>query len=147
MFDTRASRATQSNATQVQSVDTSCRTIAPGHLVPFGKFFWPLVSQHRPPSGDGSYARQSSSFDARYQGIARIEYPLHPLFKREGRVVRRVQYPRLTCLELEIEQKIVIVAPWMTRADVCQRLTCGHDPIPQIDSLLQVLRLLDEHKP
>lgn len=61
--------------------------------------------------------------------------------------MRRVRYPLLTCLELEIDQKIVNLPQWMTRADVCQRLSCGHDPIPQIDVLLQVLRLLDEHKP
>jgi hypothetical protein len=94
-----------------------------------------------------SRTRKSSVFDARYQGIARIEYPLHPLFEREGRVLRRVQYSLLTCLELEIDQKIVNVAQWMTRADLCQGLTCGHDPVPEINSLLQVLRLLDEHQP
>ena len=85
-------------------------------------------------------------YDARYQGIATIEYPLHPLFERKGRVVRRVQYRNLTCLEIEIDQKIVNVACWMTRPDLCQRLTCGVDPVPEMDSLLQILRLLDDDK-
>jgi len=61
-------------------------------------------------------------------------------------VVRRVQYRNLPCLEIEIDQKIVNVACWMTRPDLCQRLTCGLDPVPEMDSLLQILRLLDADK-
>lgn len=91
-----------------------------------------------------SRCRQTSVFDARYQGISRIEYPLHPLFGREGRVVRQVRYEYQTCVEIEIDQKTVCVARWMTRADLCQRFTCGHNPIPDCDSLLQILRLLEE---
>jgi hypothetical protein len=68
---------------------------------------------------------------------------LHPLFGREGRVVRQVKYAHSTCLEIIIDQKIVNVARWMTRADLCQQLTCGHDPVPHLNSLLRVLRLLD----
>lgn len=97
-----------------------------------------------PPESVRSRTRTSSVYDARYQGIARIEYPLHPLFEREGRVVRRVQYRNLSCVEVEIDQEIVNVARWMTRPDLCQRLTCGLDPVPEVDSLLQILRLLDE---
>jgi hypothetical protein len=91
-----------------------------------------------------SHARQSDVFDARYHGHARIEYPLHPLFGREGRVVRQVKYAHLTCLEIMIDHKIVNVAQWMTRADLCRRLTCGHDPVPNLKSLLSVLRLLND---
>jgi len=78
--------------------------------------------------------------------MARIEYPLHPLFGREGRVVRQVRYQSLTCRELEIDHSIVNVALWMTRAEVCSRFTCGLDPRPDLESLFQVLRLLDQHK-
>ena len=92
----------------------------------------------------GSRARQSDVFDARYHGQARIEYPLHPLFGRGGRVVRQVKYPQRTCLEIMIDHKIVNVARWMTRADLCQQLICGHDPVPDVKVLLRVLRLLDD---
>ena len=94
---------------------------------------------------DRSHARQSSVFDARYQGIARIEYPLHPLFGREGRVVRQVRYHSRTCLELEIDHSIVNVARWMTRADLCLHFTCGHEPTPDLEALMRVLRLLGQH--
>ena len=50
-----------------------------------------------------SCRRQTAVFDARYQGIAKIEYLLHPLFGREGRVVRQVEYQSMTCLKLEID--------------------------------------------
>ena len=46
-------------------------------------------------------------------------------------------------IELEIDLKIVCVPRWMTRADICQRLTCGHEPVPHLVALLQILRLLD----
>ncbi len=92
-----------------------------------------------------SYARQTSVFDARYQGIAKIEYPLHPFFGKEGRVVRSVRYGFQTCLELEIDRKIVNVAQWMTRADLCTRFTCGLDPRPDLDALTQILTLLNRH--
>jgi hypothetical protein len=91
-----------------------------------------------------SWSRKTSVFDARYQGIAKIEYPLHPLFGREGRVVRLVRYGLLTCLELEIDQKIVNVARWMTRADLCTSFTCGHNPQPDLDALVQILTLIDQ---
>jgi hypothetical protein len=91
----------------------------------------------------GSDHRQTSVFDARYQGISRIEYPLHPLFGREGKVVRRVQYDFGTYLELEIDEAIVNLPHWMTRADLCERFTCGLDPVPQLDALRQILQLLD----
>jgi hypothetical protein len=42
-----------------------------------------------------------------------------------------------------IDQKIVNVARWMTRADLCHHLTCGHDPVPDVKSLFRVLRLID----
>ncbi len=92
-----------------------------------------------------SHARQTSVFDARYQGISRIEYPLHPLFGCEGSVLRQVRYEFQTCVEINIDQKTVSVARWMTRSDLCKRLTCGHDPIPDWDSLLQILRLFEPH--
>ena len=91
-----------------------------------------------------SYRRQTSVFDARYQGIARIEYPLHPLFGREGKVVRRVRYDFGVCLEVEIDEVIVNLPHWMTRADLCERFTCGLDPVPQLDALQQILKLLDD---
>jgi hypothetical protein len=78
--------------------------------------------------------------------MARIEYPLHPLFGREGRVARQVRYQSLTCSELEIDHSIVNVARWMTRADLCSRFTCGLDPQPDLEALMQVLRLLDQHQ-
>ena len=90
-----------------------------------------------------SYRRQTSVFDARYQGISRIEYTLHPLFGREGKVVRRVRYDFGTCLEVEIDRGIVNVPHWMTRADLCRHFTCGLDPVPQLDALRQILLLLD----
>jgi len=89
-----------------------------------------------------SYRRQTSLTDARYQGICRIEYQLHPLFGREGKIVRQVRYDYCTCLEVEIDQVIVNVPHWMTRADLCRHFTCGHDPVPQLDALRQILQLL-----
>jgi uncharacterized protein (DUF2344 family) len=50
----------------------------------------------------------------------------------------------LTCLELEIDQKIVNVARWMTRADLCTSFTCGHNPQPDLDALVQILTLIDQ---
>ena len=93
-----------------------------------------------------SYGRQTSVFDARYQGIARIEYSLHPDFGREGKVVRQVRYDFATCLEVEIDQAIVNVPHWMTRADLCRRFTCGLDPVPQLDALRRILKLLDDQQ-
>lgn len=60
-------------------------------------------------------------------------------------MVRQVRYEAGTCLEIEIDRQIVSVAKWMTRADLCQRFTCGFDPQPDFNALCQVLRLLDEH--
>jgi len=87
---------------------------------------------------------KSSVIDARYQGIAKIEYPLHPLFGRKGKVVRSVPYGLLTCLEIEIDQKIVNVPRWMVRADLCSRFTCGPEPLPDLEALRQILTLLDQ---
>lgn len=83
-------------------------------------------------------------FDARYQGIARIEYALHPLFGREGRVIRQVKYVSMVCLELEIDSTIVSVQRWMTNAELCSRFACGCDPQPDLGSLMDVLRLLEQ---
>jgi len=93
-----------------------------------------------------SHCRPTSVFDARYQGIARIEYPLHPLFGREGKVVRQVRYDFATCLELEIDQAIVNVPRWMTDADLCQRFTRGDEPLPQLQTLRQILQRLDDQQ-
>jgi hypothetical protein len=57
--------------------------------------------------------------------------------------VRLVKYAQGHCLEIMIDHKIVNVARWMTRADLCQQLICGHDPVPDVKALLRVLRLLD----
>jgi len=105
-----------------------------------------VVGSYARQSVVGSYARQSPVFDARYHGEVRIEYPLHPLFGKVGRVVRRVKYPHLACVEIQVGHSIVNVPHWMTRADLCQRLTCGHDPVPSLDSLLRILRLLDAQR-
>lgn len=94
-----------------------------------------------------SCRRQTDVFDARYQGMARIEYPLHPLFGRVGKVVRRVRYDFGTYLELDIERAIVNLPLWMTRADLCRRFTCGLEPVPQLGDLLRVLRLLEDQRP
>ena len=58
-------------------------------------------------------------------------------------MVRRVRYDFRTCLEVEIDQVIVNLPHWMTRADLCQRFKCGFDPVPQLDALRQILQLLD----
>jgi hypothetical protein len=79
--------------------------------------------------------------DARYRGIARIEYPLHPLFGRQGKVVRRVRYDFGACLEVEVDEVIVNLPHWMTRADHCQRFACGFDPVPQLVEVLSQLLL------
>jgi len=52
----------------------------------------------------------------------------------------------MTCLELEFDHSIVNVARWMTRADLCSRFTCGHEPQPDLEAIVQVLRLLDQHQ-
>ena len=103
-----------------------------------------IPPKHRSRNNCRSYARQTSVFDARYQGMVRIEYPLHPLFGREGKVVRRVRYDFGTYLEVEIDQAIVNLPHWMTRADLCGHFTCGLDPVPQRAALRQVLQLLDD---
>jgi uncharacterized protein (DUF2344 family) len=69
---------------------------------------------------------------------------LHPLFGREGRVIRQVKYAHSTCLEIRIDQKIISVARWMTRADLCTSFTCGHNPQPDLDALVQILTLIDQ---
>lgn len=63
-----------------------------------------------------------------------------------GRVVRRVKYSHVACVEIQIGHSIVSVPQWMTQADLCQRFTYGPDPIPNVESLLQVLRLLDAQR-
>jgi hypothetical protein len=59
-------------------------------------------------------------------------------------VVRRVRYDFGTCLEVEIDQVIVNLPHWMTRADLCQRFTCGLDPVPHLDALQRILQLLND---
>ena len=93
-----------------------------------------------------SCRRQTSVFDARYQGIARIEYPLHPCFGKEGKIGRLVRYESATCLELVIDRHIVNVPRWMTQADLCRRFTCGDDPAPKMQALVQILKLLDNQQ-
>ena len=61
-------------------------------------------------------------------------------------MVRRVRYDFATCLEIEIDHTIVNVPHWMTRADLCRHFTCGPDPVPQLDALRQILKLLDAQR-
>ena len=58
--------------------------------------------------------------------------------------MRQVRYDFAVCLELEIDRAIVNVPRWMTRADLCQRFTCGLDPVPDLDALRQILKLLHQ---
>ena len=61
-------------------------------------------------------------------------------------MVRRVRYDFGTYLEVEIDQAIVNLPRWMTRADLCQRFQCGFDPVPRLDALRQILQLLDDQQ-
>ena len=92
---------------------------------------------------DCSYARQSAVYDARYQGIVKVEYPLHPLFGREGTVVRQVRYAGVAFLDLVVDGNRVTVPQWITRTDECQHLTCGYDPFCSWFTLLDLVALLD----
>ena len=93
--------------------------------------------------GQRGCGRQTPVFDARYHGHVRIEYPLHPLFGEVGRVVRRVRYPLVACVEIQFGESLLSVPDWMTQADSCQQFTCGHDPVPSLDVLLRIIRFLD----
>lgn len=96
-------------------------------------------------SVDGSGIRQSNVFDARYHGQVKIEYQPHPLYGRSGQVVRRINKVAYgNSLEICIDDEIVSVPVWMTHAEHCRQLTCGHDPVPTLPSLMRVLRWLDD---
>ena len=91
-----------------------------------------------------SCVRQNAVFDARYQGTVKIEYPLHPLFGRQGTVNRQVKYGGVPFFDLIVEGKRVTVPMWMTRREQCQCLTCGFDPFCNWPTLKQLLNLLDD---
>ena len=82
-------------------------------------------------------------YDARYQGIVKIVYPLHPLFGREGTVVRQVRYGGVSFFDLDVDGNRVTVAQWITRSDECQHLTCGYDQFCNWITLLDLVTLLD----
>jgi hypothetical protein len=82
-------------------------------------------------------------YDARYQGTIKIEYPLHPLFGRQGTVCRQVKYGGVPFFDLLVEGKPVTVAQWMTRPELCRFLTCGLDPVSDWHTLRELLSLLD----
>jgi hypothetical protein len=77
------------------------------------------------------------------QGTVKIEYPLHPLFGRQGTVRREAKYGGVSFFDLVVDGKPVTVAQWMTRPDLCQFLTCGFDPVVDWRTLQQLLHLLD----
>jgi hypothetical protein len=83
-------------------------------------------------------------YDARYQGTARIEYPLHPLYGTEGKVFRQVKCGAATLIELRVGGKRITVPQWMTRAELCRFFTCGFDPVCDWQTLRELLQLLDE---
>ena len=87
--------------------------------------------------------RQNHVYDARYQGKVKIEYPLHPLFGRAGTIVRRVRQGNTLFWELTIDERPVTVVQWMIRQDLCQHLTCGHDPYCDENVLMELVALLD----
>jgi hypothetical protein len=82
-------------------------------------------------------------YDARYQGTIKIEYPLHPLFGRQGTVCRQVKYGGVPFFDLLVEGKPVTVAQWMTRPELCRFLTYGLDPVSDWITLRELLSLLD----
>jgi len=90
-----------------------------------------------------SYARQSEHYDARYQGIVAVEYPIHPLFGQELQVVRRVRCGVTLFFEVQVGQELATIPEWMTRKDACQLLQCGIDPVCDFHALQNVRDLLE----
>jgi hypothetical protein len=83
-------------------------------------------------------------YDARYQGMVKVEYPLHRLFGRECSVIRKARKGDVAFLELDADGKSATVARWMTVSDECQYLTCGYDPFCSWEALQALLTLLDD---
>ncbi len=89
-------------------------------------------------------APPSHHYDARYQGIITIEYPLHPLFRRQFDVFRRFRRGGLLSFEILLDGKRILIPEWMTRREICTQLRCGVDPICSPSALRQLQALLDE---
>ena len=86
--------------------------------------------------------RAAVPYDARYPGIVRVEYVLHPFFGRELRVIKRLRYGGELHYEVELERSRGSVVSWMTEKDVCSGMTRGIDPICSLTSCLELQSLL-----
>lgn len=82
--------------------------------------------------------------DARYPGRAAIFYPFHPLFGCEYAVHRRHGFGGTQQIELQLKMKRLAVPVWMSNQDQCENMTWGVDPHCSWESLLKLMRLLQQ---
>jgi len=87
--------------------------------------------------------QETAPDDVRYLGEVRIEYPLHRLFGQRFRVVRRARYAGQWFYVIDLGKQREAVPEWMTDPVACSNLTWGPDPVCSLDSLLELLRLLE----
>jgi hypothetical protein len=90
------------------------------------------------------------SDDARYPGIVKIEYVLHPLFGQEVQAVQIDAKGRKDQLLIETSEDRRCVPSWMTDPMRCALLTFGWQPFASCQALRRLdalLASLDEREP
>lgn len=100
--------------------------------------------------GKGFGRRTSLSDNARYPGIVKIGYPLHPLFGQEVRAIQLDAKGREGQLLIEGVDDRRCLPFWMTDPARCALLTWGWQPFASCEALRQLdelLASLDRHDP
>ncbi len=82
------------------------------------------------------------SDDARYLGLAKVEYLLHPLFGQEVRIVQLDAKGRKGQTLVETSQDRRCLPAWMTDPARCALLTFGWQPFASSQALCQLDGLL-----
>lgn len=82
------------------------------------------------------------SDNARYPGVVRIEYLLHPLFGEEVRTIQLDAKGRKGQLLVEASGDRRCLPSWMTDAARCALLTFGWQPLASCQALRQLDDLL-----
>ena len=85
---------------------------------------------------------RTAPYDARYPGIVRIQYSLHRFYGQEFPVVGRYRFAGRLSWEIDLGDRRVQIPAWMTDASFCSQLTWGVDAACSVDSLFELLSLL-----
>ena len=81
--------------------------------------------------------------NARYLGRITVLYPLHPLQGREVDVFHSHRLDDRLHVEVQLEQRRLVIPLWMTDADRVEAMTLGVDPACSCQALLRLAKLLE----